>query len=661
LILFLDTETFCETPIRHGTHAYAEKVEIIVESWAIDDGPVMVADCTAGQPGPFALHDPEDFDAIVMHRGGMFDRIVYRHAHGVEIPPHLIHDTEVQARSHGLPGGLEKLCAIYQVPAELTKHAEGKHLIQMFCKPQPKNQKLRRKTRDTHPIEWQRFLDYAGGDIHAMRYLFHRLPRWNYPNREHPLWVLDQQINDRGFKVDLELARSAIAMVAAVKKEVDADTYIATDGRVRSTTQRDALLEELLFEFGVKLPDMQSSTIERRLEDPDLPEAVKDLLSQRLLTSVTSTAKYNRILDAVSSDGRLRGSIQFCGAPRTKRDSGLIFQPQNLPRPDMPSAVVEEGIALMKSGAAGMLLQPDEAMRLAWNALRGLIVADEGRKIVQGDLSQIEARILPWLAEQDWKLQAFRDLDAGIGPDLYLVGAARILGKEVGAVTRPERQSHGKVPELACGYGGSVGAFNQFARLYRLDLPLHEIQDIVRAWREANFEIANWQDGLWVRLEEAARLATQNSNKVFEAGPYIRFERWRDWLRMQLPSGGFLSYASPHIGDHPHGGPNSLCFMGINNYTRRWEKLYTYGGKLSADATQATARELFAYNWSHVEDLGFPIVLRVHDELVTEPLDDPNYSVTKLMKAMTRRPPWIDDKLPLAAGGFEAYRYRKDD
>jgi DNA polymerase len=662
MILFLDTETFSDVPINAGTHRYAERAEIMVESWAIDHGPVQVTDRTAGQAGPFAVYEPEDFDAIVMHNS-MFDRIIYQYVDKLDIPVHLIHDTQVQARAHGLPGALDKLCAIFNVPEELSKHKDGKPLIQMFCKPQPKNQKLRRKTRDTHPVEWQRFLAYAGGDIHSMRHLyFNSLPRWNYPNREHPLWCLDQRINDRGFKVDLDLARAAIAMVRDVKSEVDEQTYIDTEGRVRSSTQRDALLEELLLEHGVTLPDMQATTIERRLEDPDLPQPVKDLLGQRLLTSMTSTAKYNKVLDATSPDGRLRGTITFCGAPRTKRDSGKLFQPQNLPRPDMPADEIEQGIATMKSGAALMMYDNDEAMRLAWNALRGLIVSDEGRKIVQGDLSQIEARILPWLAEQEWKLQAFRDFDAGAGPDLYLVGAARILQKSIDEITKALRQLYGKVPELACGYGGSVGAFQAMARGLGMELPeLSEVHEIVRGWREANDQIANWTDGLWVRLEEAARMAIAAPGQVFNAGPYIAFERWRGWLKMHLPSGGFLSYASPHIGDHDHGGPNSICFWGINNYTRRWEKLYTYGGKLSADATQATARELFAHNWQHVEDQGFPIVLRVHDELVTEPLDDPNLSVQKLTEAMLRRPPWIDDKLPLAAGGFEAYRYRKDD
>lgn len=660
MILFYDSETYSETSLSNGTHVYADDpfAEILVESWAIDEGPVHVADLTAGEKGPFDEYRPEDFDAIVIHQSD-FDRTVNRLVRGLEIPVHLIHDMAVQARSHGLPGGLDKLCGIFRVPEGLAKHADGKKLIRKFCMPQPKSFKLRRCTRTTHPEEWKQFLSYAGGDIHAMRYLYKQLPRWNYPNREHLLWCLDQRINDRGFKVDLDLARAAIAMVDECKVDADLQTQADTEGRVRSATQRDKLLAELLNEHGVKLPDLQGTTIERRLEDPDLPDAVKELLGQRLMVSSTSTSKYTKILAAASPDGRLRNSLRFCGAPRTKRDSGRLFQPQNLPRPDMPAEEIEEAIAIIKAGLGHMML--DEPMRAAWNALRGLIVADAGRKIVQADLSQIEARVLPWLADEKWSLEAFRAHDNGTGPDLYVVGAARILNKSYDDISGYERQALGKVPFLACGYGGSVGAFNTFAKLYNLDLPLHEVQEIVRAWREANSRIANWDDGLWVRLEQAARQAISSPGVTFEAGEHIRFEKWRNWLRMELPSGGFLSYANPHVGEHPHGGPNSLCFFGINSYTRKWEKLYTYGGKLSADATQATAREIFAYNWQHIEDEGFPIVLRIHDEVITEPLDDPNLSVHKLVTALTRRPPWLDERMPLAAGGFEAQRYRKDD
>lgn len=660
MILYLDTETFSATPIKPGVYKYAEDpfAEIMLESWAIDDGPVSVIDRTAGEPSIWTTFDPEDFDAIVMH-SSQFDRTMFRIVDGVEIPVHLIHDTEAQARAHGLPGGLDKLCGIFRVPEELAKQQGGRNLIQLFCKPRPKNMKQRRATRLTHPAEWEEFKSYAGGDIHAMRYIKGKMPTWNYPNREHPLWCLDQRINDRGFFVDQDLCTAAIATIDQVRAETNAETLETTEGRVPKATQRDKLMEELLLEHGVKLPDLKQTTLEKRLEDPDLPDVAKVLIQQRLLVSGTAITKYQTSLDAVCDDGRLRGTLMYCGAARTKRWAGRIFQPQNLIRPDMPVEEILDGIELMKLGTANIL--HDDPNRLAWNAVRGIVIAEPGNKLVQADFKQIEARVLPWLAEAQWKLDAFRAFDEGRGPDLYRVGAARIRRITIEEVDKYIRQMYGKVPELACGYGGSVGAFHAMSvQLGAQLLPYHETKEIVDDWREANPEIANWTDGLWVRLENAARAAINAPGKTFEAGPYIRFEKWRNWLRMELPSGGFLSYADPHYFDHPKGGPNSLCFWGLNSYTKRWERLYTYGGKLSADATQATARELLAYNLHHIDE-EYPIVLQVHDEVITETPDDPRYSVDGLVARLIRRPPWIDDKLPVSADGFEAYRYRKED
>lgn len=664
-VLFIDTETYSEVPIGNGTYAYVEGVEVMITSWAIDDGDVIVSDHIAGDPGPFDLYDVDDFEWIVIHGGNgpTFDRLVLRAAGVVDIPVHKVWDTAVQARSHGLPGGLDKLCQIFKVPEAEAKHKDGKKLIQLFCKPRPKNVKIRRATPRTHPVEWDRFLSYAGGDIHAMRYIFNKLPRWNYPTREHGLWQLDQRINERGFQVDVELAEKAIDMIAHEKGKIDAETQELTDGYINSTTQRDALLRELMIEHGVTLPDLTKDTIERRLEDENLPEPVKDLLRQRLMTSTTSTAKYSKILKAMSPDQRMRGSLLFCGAPGTKRWSGKIFQPQNLPRPDMDVDEIERGIEAIKGDYWDMMVL--EPMRLSWNALRGLIIAGEGKKLVQADLSQIEARVLPWLAEEEWKLKAFAQLDAekragsSSGLDMYKITAGRLLGKAPEDVTKDERQSHGKVVELACGYQGAAGAFAQFAALYGVDMPEHEVMEAVRAWREANPAIADWTHGLWTKLNNAAIEATVTPGRWIDAGRYIKFKRYNDWLIMRLPSGGYLSFASPKMIPNKKFGGEQLSYMGVDSYTRRWKRIPTYGGKLSAFATQATARELLAHNMQAI-DKKYPIILQVHDEVLTETPDTDDYTVAELAGMLAARPDWIDDKLPLAADGFEDYRYRKD-
>lgn len=660
MILFHDLESYCETPLRNGTHIYAESAEIMVHSWAIDDGPIKVWDVTDGSPMPAELaFGLREADIIVGQNYGNFDRTVQRQ-HGIVVDPERIHDTMVQALSHGLPGKLEKLCDIFQVPLDKAKDKRGKQLVQLFCKPRPKGSKIRRATKATHPVEWQIFAhEYAPSDISSMRVLYHQMPRWNYPAREHALWCLDQRINDRGFAVDLDLARAAVAAVDRAKKLKDKATGDLTYGEVHSTTQRDALLKHLLSEWGVDLPDLQSATLERRVNDESLPWPVRELIAIRLQVSTTSNSKYNSLLKSVSSDGRLRGTLQFCGAARTKRWAGRTWQPQNLPRPDMPRGEIELGIEAMKGGVAHILF--DEPMKLASNAIRGCIVAGEGKKLVVSDLEQVEARVLPWLAGEHWKVEAFAAYDRGEGPGLYETTAAKLLNKDPATITKFERQAYGKVVELSAGYGGSAGAFAQFAKLYGVDLPEDEIYAIIRRWRAAHPALCDWDTGFWRQLDDAARLAIGAPGKIFRAGEHVAFEKWRNWLKMHLPSGGFLSYALPQIvADPRRPGRDTVSYMGINNYTRRWERIYTYGGKLSADATQSTARDIMAANLPAIEEAGFPIILLVHDETVTEPLDDPFFSSYKLNALLAAEKPWTQG-LPLAASGFESYRFRKDD
>ncbi len=654
MILFLDLETFSEVPISHGTYSYAAGAEVILTQWAIDEGDVQIheglLDCL-----PMLI---DLADHVVMHAKSDFDWVVLK-ALGIEIPLEKVINTAVVALSHGLPAGLDKLCQIFNLPSDLAKDKRGKQLIQLFCKPRPINAKLDRATKLTHPVEWQQFREYGGSDIISMREILRRLPKVNYPtDREHKLWQLDQRMNDRGMKVDLDLARAAIETVKQAKKIMDARTQEMTDDKLRSTTQREELLRLALREYGVALPDMQGSTIERRLEDPDLPQGLRELLAMRLQTSTTSNAKYNRLLKAVSSDGRLRGSVQFSGAARTKRWAGRIFQPQNLPRPDMDREDIEAGIESILTGSAHLIY--DEPIKLCSNAIRGVIVAGEGNKLVVSDLAQIEARVLPWLAGEQWKLDAFAAYDRGEAPDNYVVAYARGFDVEPEAVGKPERHI-GKTSELSAGYGGAYAAWISMAASLGVEIPPKEkVLEIVRAWREAHPALCDWDTGLWKQLDDAARMAIMHPGQTFAAGEHIRFERWREWLRMELPSGGFLNYAAPAIIDDPRRpGRDTVSYMGVNNYTRKWERLTTYGGKLSADATQATAREIMAHNLFAIEEAGYLPILLVHDEVVTEVPDTDTFTAERLNAMLAHQPPWADG-LPLSAGGFETTRYRKD-
>lgn len=670
MILFADTETYSSTPIRDGVNAYsdADDAELMIISYARDDDPVTVLDLTAGDRVGDFYDAVRDAEFIVFHNSG-FDRTILRKLGQLDIPPEKIHDTLVNALAHGLPGGLDKLCGIFNVKSDQAKDKRGKELIQMFCKPQPKNQKLRRKTRDTHPVEWQQFLDYAGSDILAMRAIYRAMPRWSFFDcpQEHALWCLDQRVNDRGFGVDRELAEAALRASDDEKARLKDRTQELTDGEVESTTKRDQLLAHVLKLYGVDLSNLQGGTLERWIEDPDLPEPLRELLRIRLSASQASVSKFKKMLQVISPDSRMRGGLQFSGAARTARWSGRLFQPQNLPRPNMEADDIELLIDAVKAGCEDLVETRDSrgnpipVMKALSNAVRGLIVPTPGRKLIAADLSNIEGRVLAWLANEDWKLQAFRDFDTILGydakgkeirkgPDLYSVTYSKSFNVPLDQVTKDQRQL-GKVAELACGYQGAVGAFGTMAKLYGIDLPEKEVLHVVGAWRDANENIRS----LWKDLEAAAREAILNPGVTIHCRK-VSFTRYKAWLKIRLPSGRFLSYASPSVD-----AEGKISYWGLNSYTRRWEKIYTYGGKIAENIAQAVARDVMAANMPGIELAGYEIVLTVHDEIITEAPDTDEFSAEALSKMLATHPDWegVAD-LPLAAAGFEGYRYRKD-
>lgn len=684
-ILWGDLETYCEIPINNGTHAYAEGVEVMLFAWAIGDEPVSVWDLTAGEPIPSRLRKAiADPDTILFFHNSHFDRTVLRHAMPELAPPvERWRDTMVQALAHSLPGALGALCEVLGVPQDKAKDKEGKSLIQLFCKPRPKNSKLRRATSKTHPVEWQRFVAYAGLDIEAMREVYKRLPKWNYQGAELALWHRDQQINDRGVCMDVQLAQAAIEAVDLEQKRLAKRTQVMTDGEVQAATQRDAMIKHIVESYGVDLPDMQRSTLERRIADPDLPSTVKELLHIRLQASTTSTSKYKSLMKGISRDGRLRGTLQFCGASRTGRWAGRLFQPQNLPRPTLEQERIDEGIEALKSGCADLLF--DNVMELTSSALRGCIMAPAGKKLVVSDLSNIEGRKLAWLAGEQWKLDAFRDYDEGTGPDLYKLAYARAFNISHEDVTKYQRQI-GKVMELGLGFGGGVAAFLTFALVYGLDLEELATAALPNIPRDVQREAKSWYDesvkrkatyGLservfiacdslkrlwrrahpetcdfWYQLERTVRAAIATPAKTLYCG-YLKVRRDGAWLRIQLPSGRALCYPSPTI------EKGDITYMGINSYSRKWQRLKTYGGKLVENVTQAAARDVLAGNMPLIEDAGYSIVLTVHDEVICEAPDTDDYTDAALSSLLSTNPTWAPD-IPLNAGGFEALHYRKE-
>ncbi|OZI58733.1 hypothetical protein [Bordetella genomosp. 1] len=695
---FHDLETFSDRDLKtYGTHAYAEPAEVMLWAYALEDEPVRVWDVTADPQPPAALLDILRRPATrhVWHNGGMFDRTVLKHAQPelyAMIPERAWYDTMVQAYAHALPGSLDALCEVLGVPQDKRKLKSGKNLIHLFCKPRPKNQTLRRATRETHPKEWAEFVEYAGYDIEAMRIIHRKMPQWNYSGEEFDLWLLDQRINQRGVLVDGELARAAVAAVDKAKKELASRTVALTDGAVESATKRDKLLAYLLAEHGVELPDLQASTLERRIDDPSLPWALRELLAIRLQASTASTSKYKRLINGVSADGRLRGLLQFDGAGRTRRWAGRLWQPQNLPRPaigDLRDEALQDeidfGIDAIKAGCADLVYS--NVMEVASAAIRGCIVAPRGRKLVVADLANIEGRDAAWLAGEQWKLQAFRNYDAGVGADLYKMAYAKAFGVKPEDVDKVMRQI-GKVMELMLAYQGGVGAFLTGALTYGFDIEqmaedayaglpadiLDEAEGMYdwtvrkkrstfglsrRAFVVCDSFKRGWRRGhamiemMWGDLESAAKRATNNPGTTIECAPF-RIRRDGAWLRIRLPSSRFLCYPSPQVDE---GG--KFTYMGVNQYSRKWTRLHSYGGKLFENACQSFARDILAHNMPAIEAAGYQIVLTVHDEVITEAPDSPEFNEQHLASLMATNPPWAPD-LPLAAAGFVAKRYRKE-
>lgn len=681
--LYLDLETYSKTPITHGTHAYAADAEILLVACAWDDEPVQVLDYANNEASVTALMANLTLpDVTVVIHNSHFDRTVLRHAWGIDIPAERIHDTMVQALSHGLPASLGMLCEVLGLPADKAKDKDGKRLINLFCKPQGVKRKIARATRDTHPAEWERFKAYAASDIEAMRAVRERMPAYNMSQTEMTLWQLDQRINDRGVAIDMDLVHAAIRAVDRAQGDLTAQSLELTDGRVANTTQGAALRLHILENYAVDMPDLQMATVEKTLA-MDVDPALKELLRVRLQASSTSTAKYRVLARGTSADKRLRGLLQFNGAARTGRWAGRLFQPQNLPRPSLKQDAIDAGIEAMLAGCAH--LTTDNVMELASSAIRSCIVAPPGKKLVVADLSNIEGRDQAWLANEEWKLQAFREFDEGIGPDLYKLAYSKSFGTTPDKVTKDQRQV-GKVQELALGYEGGVGAFATFAGVYGINLdeladkvlenapqelvnaadnyfafvikekrPRYGLSDdafvacdvLKRAWREAHPNITSY----WAQLKNAViRAINMRGSTVVTLGLKITST---SWLRIVLPSGRSLVYPSPKLVD------GAITYMGVDQFTRKWTRISTHGGKLFENLCQAVARDVMAANMPRIEAAGYQIVLTVHDEIIAEAPDQPEFNADHLASLLATNPDWAPD-MPLAAAGFETYRYRKD-
>ncbi|EBD2079171.1 DNA polymerase [Salmonella enterica subsp. enterica serovar Dublin] len=731
-MLYLDTETFSEADLKKvGAYAYAEHptTEIVICTYAFDEGPVQVWDATDGSDMPrdlrramLKLQKPDSNIKLVGQNFLMFDRLVIKHCWGFELLVENIIDTMIVAFRHALPGSLAALCEVLNIDASMAKDKRGKALIQRFCKPTPKNYKLRRYTAGTHPKEWAEFIAYAKSDITSMREVYKKMPKWGNSEFEDRVLRLDQVINDRGFKVDVALAEAAIEAVTRHKEELQEEAQRKYGG---SLTGKDFLpiLQELAPAH--RIHNAQKSTLYDLLADEDLPDDARMIIEMRLGAASTASTKYAPLLLGRSADDRRRGCLQYGGAKRTLRWAGKGFQPQNLARGYYHDDELDKGISALLKGRAHRRF---DVAKLTASTVRSCIIPEAGHKFVVADYSNVEGRGLAWLAGEETALDTFR-----AGLDIYCVTAGKMFGMDPDDIKKnfKEIRQIGKACELGLGYEGGVGAFVTFAKNLGLDLikmtetmagtfPDHiwaatargyewaRIQEarrlprpgekddrpsyildkkvwrtcdaIKRMWRESHPQtVAFWRD-----LKDGILAAVRNPGRDFWAGANTRSDGekairiWRTmeadssgrnipgwWLCMELPSGRILSY--PGIGvsvtkeTDEDGRVNTnvrIKYQGENQLTRQWTTLYTHGGKACENIVQAFCRDLLAHAMLNVEAGGYPVVLSVHDELVCETPDTPDYTVAELEKLMCTLPEWAEG-FPLVAEGAELKRYAK--
>lgn len=683
--LHLDFETRSPVDLKKaGTYVYAEHpdTDIWCAAYALGDEPVRL--WVPGEPCPEDVAEHIRGGRIVTAHNAAFERLIWRNIFAPRYgwpEPKLPQwrCTMVQALALSLPGGLDMLAQAIGV--DERKDDAGYRKMMQMSRP-------RRIEPDGRIVWWDDdarkaiLYAYCKQDVVVEREVGRKLLALR--PAEQALWQIDQEINDRGVCVDVDLCEASNEIADAMQADLDRQMRDVTAFAVRGCMNA-AQLRAWLVEQGIPAETVNKKAVEYLLDRDDLPERARQALTLRQMGSKTSTAKADALLAGMNADGRARGLMQFHAAS-TGRWGGRRFQPQNLKRPDEDTDV-PVAIDLLKTRNLELMSAIyDDPMSIVGDCLRGMVKAAPGNVLRAADFSNIEGRVLAWLAGEQWKLDAFAAFDRKEGPDLYKVAAGAILDKPASEVTKAERQSIGKVSELALGYQGGVGAMQtmsggrvDFAALYDMlaeKMPGYaeraaeayeqrgggfnrrwwEAAEIVKlAWRGTNPAIAS----LWPDVETAAIHAIESPGLTFTARR-LRFRKVGSFLFMQLPSGRCLAYPYPRLTDAetPWGAKvKKIVFMGADPVTKQWGLQDTYGGKLVENATQAVARDMLAHSMVALHRVGWPIVLHVHDEIVCETPEDFG-STEELEAIMSRKPEWLAG-CPISAEGWSGERYRK--
>lgn len=639
--LGIDLETFSSVDLsKCGVYRYASSPDfnILLFGYSVDGGDVRVADLACGGEIPADIVEALSDDSIIKWSyNNNFERVCLSNYFGTWFEPGSWRCTMVWAAYLGLPRSLADVGAVLGL--EKQKLTEGKELIRYFCvpcKPTKANGGRTRNLPEHDREKWERFKAYNLRDVEAEMQIQQRLSKFPVPDFVWEEYRQDQEINDRGIGVDMEMVKNAIAMDGRSKAELSAAMKELTELENPNSVQQ---MKQWLSEKGIETDSLDKKAVAALLEDA--PEPLKTVLALRQQLARSSVKKYRAMENAVCADSRAHGMFVFYGANRTGRYSGKIIQLQNLPQNHIPDLAQARG--LVEAGdfdALAMLYEdiPDTLSQL----IRTAFVPQDGRKFIVADFSAIEARVLAWLAGEKWVLDVF-----GKGGDIYCETASRMFHCRVEKHgENAELRQKGKQAVLSCGYGGSVGALKAMGAL-EAGMMEDELQPLVDSWREANPNIVQ----LWWEVDRAAKECIKNRMQTETHG--IRFEYQSGMMFITLPSGRRLAYVKPRIGENRFGG-ESVTYMGTGG-TKKWERLETFGGKLVENIVQAVSRDILCYAMQTLKNCA--IVAHVHDEIIIEA--DRRMSLPAVCEQMGRTPPWAKGLL-LRADGYECPFYQKD-
>lgn len=639
--LSIDIETYSDVDLpKSGVYQYASSpaFEILLFGYAVDGGDVRVVDLACGEQIPDEIIAAlSDASVTKWAFNAMFERVCLSNFLGEWLEPEGWHCTMVWSATLGLPLSLESAGAALGL--EKQKLIEGKDLILYFCvpcKPTKANGGRTRNLPGHDPVKWERFKKYNLRDVETEMQMQKRLSSFPVPDAIWEEYQIDQEINDRGIGVDMELVRQAIAIDARSRERLTAAMRELTELENPNSVQQ---MKQWLADHGLETDTLGKKAVAELIKTA--PEPLREVLSLRQQLAKSSVKKYTAMENVVCADSRAHGMFQFYGANRTGRFSGRLIQLQNLPQNHMPD--LAQARALVRSGnyeALSLLYEdiPDTLSQL----IRTAFVPQGGRKFIVADFSAIEARVIAWFAGERWRLKVFED-----GGDIYCASASQMfhVPVEKHGVNGHLRQK-GKIAELALGYGGSVGALKSMGAL-EMGLTEEELQPLVDAWRTSNPMITQF----WWDVDRAVKECVKMRIPTETHG--LRFDYQSAMLFITLPSGRRLAYVKPRIGENQFGG-ESVTYMGVGS-TKKWERLESYGPKFVENIVQGTARDILCYAMRTLRNCA--IVAHVHDEIIIEA--DRRMSLSAVCEQMGRTPPWAKG-LKLRADGYECEFYQKD-